>query len=82
LPFVYIVQCADKTYYTGWTVDIKQRIKEHNSGKGAKYTRARLPVRLVYQEKINEKSAALKREMEIKRLSRVQKAQLIKSKSV
>ncbi|MCK9479430.1 MAG: GIY-YIG nuclease family protein [Firmicutes bacterium] len=82
MPFVYIVQCADKTYYTGWTVDIKQRIKEHNSGKGAKYTRARLPVRLVYQEKINEKSAALKREMEIKRLSRVQKAQLIKSKSV
>lgn len=77
MPFVYIVQCADNTYYTGWAVDIKQRIKEHNSGKGARYTRARLPVKLVYQEELKDKSAALRREIEIKRLKRAQKIKLI-----
>ena len=60
--YVYILECADKTLYTGWTVNLENRLKTHNSGKGAKYTRGRLPVKLVYFEKHNNKSMALKRE--------------------
>lgn len=75
--YVYLLQCADGTLYTGYTDDPVRRTKMHNAGKGAKYTRARLPVELVYQEACADKSAALRREYEIKQLTRVQKLKLI-----
>lgn len=75
--YIYIVKCNDDTLYTGWTTDLKRRIKCHNSGKGAKYTRCRLPVELVYFEEYEDKSTALKREYEIKQLSRCEKLLLI-----
>lgn len=76
--YVYMVECADNTLYTGYTNNITHRIKEHNSGKtGAKYTRSRRPVRLVYTELCATLSDALKREGEIKRLSRAEKLLLI-----
>ena len=75
--FVYIVECADKTLYTGWTTDIERRLKAHNAGKGARYTRERRPVRLVYTEEVADRGAALKRELKIKRMRRSQKLKLI-----
>lgn len=75
--FTYIVECADGTLYTGWTVDVKQRLLAHNQKKGAKYTRMRVPVVLVYVESLNSKQLAQKREYEIKQLSRQDKLQLI-----
>lgn len=75
--YVYLLRCADGTLYTGYTDDPVRRTKVHNAGKGAKYTRARLPVELVYQEACADKSAALRRESEIKQLTRVQKLKLI-----
>ncbi len=75
--WVYMVQCADGSLYTGCTNDLVQRIEVHNSGKGAKYTRARLPVKLVYQEEAADRSAAQIREAEIKKLKRGEKQQLI-----
>ena len=75
--YVYRLRCADGTLYTGYTDDPVRRTKIHNAGKGAKYTRARLPVELVYQEACADKSAALRREYEIKQLTRVQKLKLI-----
>ncbi|MEG2935489.1 MAG: GIY-YIG nuclease family protein [Clostridium sp.] len=75
--YIYIVRCSDDTLYTGWTTNIERRIKCHNSGKGAKYTRCRLPVELVYFESFQDKSTALKREYEIKQLSRDKKLLLI-----
>ena len=75
--YVYLLRCADGTLYTGYTNDPVRRTKIHNAGKGAKYTRARLPVELVYQEACADKSAALRREYEIKQLTRVQKLKLI-----
>ena len=75
--YVYLLRCADGTLYTGYTDDPVRRTKVHNAGKGAKYTRARLPVELVYQEACADKSAALQREYEIKQLTRVQKLKLI-----
>ena len=75
--YVYILRCADDTLYTGSTTDPERRVKTHNSGKGAKYTRSRLPVALVYQESLPDKSAALRREAAIKRLTRQQKLDLI-----
>jgi putative endonuclease len=77
--YVYIVQCADATYYTGWTNDLKKRIEAHNAGKGAKYTKSRRPVQLVYYETYATKSEAMAREYAIKQLSRQEKAQLIKA---
>ena len=77
--FVYIVKCKDKTYYTGYTNNIEKRLKAHNDGKGAKYTRVRLPVQLVYKETYETKSEALKREYAIKKLTRTQKEKLIQS---
>ena len=77
--FVYILQCGDDTLYTGLTTDLEKRIKTHNLGKGAKYTRSHLPVKLVYSEKLNDKSLAHKREAEIKKLTRRQKQELIKN---
>ncbi len=76
--FVYIVLCADNSLYTGWTTDIEARIKEHNCGSGAKYTRSRRPVSLVYQEAFLQKSDALKREIQIKKLSKKQKLNLLR----
>lgn len=75
--YVYLLRCVDGTLYTGYTDDPVRRTKVHNAGKGAKYTRARLPVELVYQEACADKSAALRREYEIKQLTRVQKLKLI-----
>ncbi len=79
--FTYILRCADNTLYTGYTDDIEKRVLVHNSGKGAKYTRARLPVSLVYFEKHENKSDALKREAQIKKLSRQEKFMLIQEKT-
>ena len=77
INFVYILLCSDNTLYTGWTNDLEGRISSHNSGLGAKYTRTRLPVKLVYWEQHKTKSEALKREAEIKKLSRGRKLALI-----
>ena len=81
MHYVYIVECADGTYYTGYAVDVEKRVKVHNTGKGAKYTRARLPVKLIYTEAYQDKKAALKREYAIKKLTRLQKEALIYSKN-
>jgi putative endonuclease len=76
--FVYILECADGTLYTGWTVDIDKRVLAHNESKtGAKYTSARRPVKLVYSESFETKSEAMKRECEVKKMSRVGKLGLI-----
>lgn len=75
--FVYIVECADGSLYTGWAVDVERRLAEHNSGRGAAYTRSRLPVRLLYQEQASDRSSALKREREIKNWRRPRKFTLI-----
>ncbi|NLA59269.1 MAG: GIY-YIG nuclease family protein [Firmicutes bacterium] len=80
MHLVYIVECCDGTLYTGYTTDLEQRLKAHNQGRGAKYTRARRPVRLVYWEGCESKSAALRRERHIKSRSREAKLQLIREK--
>jgi putative endonuclease len=77
MNYVYILKCKDETLYTGYTNDLKNRIKVHNSGKGAKYTRCRLPVELVYYEEYETKSEAMKREYYIKGLKRIDKIKLI-----
>lgn len=77
--YVYIVQCHDGSLYTGWTTDVEKRVASHNAGTGAKYTKARRPVTLVYYEALDSKSEALKREAAIKKLSRTEKLELIKS---
>ncbi|RLA68357.1 MAG: GIY-YIG nuclease family protein [Epsilonproteobacteria bacterium] len=79
--YVYIVECADNTFYAGIAIDVERRIQEHNSlGKGAKYTRSRRPVELVYQEVCLDRSKASKREYEIKkRMTRADKIKLINS---
>lgn len=77
MHYVYIVECCDNTLYTGWTVDLDKRIQAHNDGKGAKYTRIRKPVKLVYYEVFDDKSTALKREYEIKQFRREKKYNLI-----
>ena len=74
--YVYILRCADNTLYTGWTNDIDARIKAHNEGRGAKYTRSRRPAMLVYLEELPTKSEALRRECAIKKLTRAQKEAL------
>ena len=75
--FVYMLRCRDGSLYAGYTDDVARRLAVHRSGKGAKYTRSRLPVELVYQEELPDKSAALKREAAIKKLSRQKKLQLM-----
>lgn len=75
--WVYILRCADGTLYTGMTDNVERRAASHNLGKGAKYTRGRRPVTVVYQEPCPDKSAALRREYGIKRLSRAEKLALI-----
>ena len=78
--WVYMLRCRDDTLYTGSTTDPEHRLAVHQSGKGAKYTRSRLPVELVYHEEVPDKSAALKREIAIKRLQKQKKEALIKQK--
>ena len=75
--FVYILRCADNTYYTGIAKDLQARLDTHNSGSGAKYTKTRLPVKIVYQEKSENRSTASKREHAIKKLTRLEKQRLI-----
>lgn len=79
MNYVYILKCNDGTLYTGYTNDLKKRISTHNKGKGAKYTRGRLPVKLVYFEKYISKGEALHREFTIKKMSRQSKLDLIKN---
>lgn len=75
--FIYIVKCKDDSLYTGYAKDVTQRVAKHNNGQGAKYTKIRRPVQLVYQEMFDTKSEALKREYEIKTYTRQQKLELI-----
>ncbi|MGI6106442.1 MAG: GIY-YIG nuclease family protein [Lachnospiraceae bacterium] len=77
MNYVYIVECADGTYYTGWTNSLQKRLDAHNSGRGAKYTHSRRPVRLVYSEAYESESEARTREWQIKQLSRAQKEELV-----
>ena len=74
---LYILRCGDGTLYTGITTDVEKRLEAHRTGKGAKYTRGRAPLELVYREDCGDHSAALKREIEIKKLTRDEKEQLI-----
>jgi putative endonuclease len=76
MHFVYIVQCKDGTLYTGWTTDVEARVKAHNEGAGAKYTKGRGPVTLLHTEAFESKSDALRREMAIKKLPRDEKLAL------
>ena len=77
--FVYLLLCSDNSLYCGWTNDLESRIAAHNAGRGAKYTKSRRPVKLVYFEEHESKSAAMKREWQIKRLSRKEKILLAQS---
>lgn len=81
--YCYIVECADGTYYTGWTVDPERRVAVHNKGRGARYTRTRGPVKLVYVEELPDRKAAMKREIAIKKMKRDGKKKLVgKSRQV
>lgn len=75
--FIYIVECADGTLYTGWTINVEKRVLAHNTKKGAKYTRNRLPVKVVYVESFSSKIEAQQREYAIKQLNRAEKLKLI-----
>ncbi len=76
--YIYILECSDNTLYTGYTNDIDRRVEVHNNKLGAKYTRGRTPVKLVYSEKFETRSEALKREYQIKQLRRKEKLMLVK----
>lgn len=78
--YLYILQCGDGTLYTGITTDVEKRLEAHRSGKGAKYTRGRAPLELLYREPCGTHSDALKRELEVKHLTREEKIILIASK--
>lgn len=77
LNYTYILICKDGTYYTGWTNNLDKRLKDHNAGKGAKYTKARLPVSLIYYEEFQTKEDAMRREYAIKRMARNEKDSLV-----
>ncbi len=77
MNYCYILRCGDGTYYTGWTNDLKKRVAAHQAGKGGKYTRARLPVQLVYYETFLSKQEAMSREYAVKKMSRREKEQLV-----
>ena len=77
--YVYILRCGDGSLYTGITDNIPRRLAAHQAGRGAKYTRGRGPLKLVYQEEVSDKPAALRREIEIKRMKRAEKERLIES---
>lgn len=80
--YVYMLLCSDKTFYTGTSNNVQKRVATHNAGKGAKYTKTRRPVHLMYTEELADKSQALKREIAIKKLTRVQKEALLKSHGI
>ncbi len=77
MSYAYIVRCRDGSLYTGWALDPSARVKAHNAGRGAAYTRSRRPVRLVYHEALPSRSAAMKREAAIKRMNRREKINLV-----
>ncbi|AXG05445.1 GIY-YIG nuclease family protein [Haloplanus rubicundus] len=77
MHYVYVLECADGTYYTGYTTDVERRVAEHDAGEGAKYTRGRTPVELVHVEEYGTRSAAMSREHGIKSLSRQEKERLV-----
>jgi len=77
--YAYMLRCKDNSIYSGFTVDIDKRVETHNSGKGAKYTRARLPVKLEYYEEFDDKKEALKREREFKKFTHTEKERIIKN---
>ena len=82
MNYTYIVKCSDGSLYTGWTNNLEKRIKDHNAGRGAKYTKARRPVKrnsVIYKEEFPTKQEAMKREWEIKRLSRKEKLSMIEN---
>ena len=81
MHFAYLLRCADGTLYGGYTTDLQKRLAAHNSGKGAKYTRSRLPVELVYWEECPTKEAAMSREWQLKHLTREKKLELIAQKA-
>jgi putative endonuclease len=76
--YCYILECADGTFYTGWTTDPERRLSQHNRGVGAKYTSLRRPVKLVYVEEHPNRTSAMKRELAIKKMKRTQKSKLVK----
>jgi putative endonuclease len=80
--FCYIVECADGTLYTGWTKDVERRVREHNAGRGAQYTRSRRPVRLMYVEALPDRAAAMRRERALKTMPRRRKLDLLRQTSV
>lgn len=75
--YCYIVECVDGTYYTGWAVNPEKRVATHNNGRGARYTRTRRPVKLVYIEELPDRKSAMKREIAIKKMKRERKMKLI-----
>ena len=77
MTFVYILECADGTYYTGWTTDLDRRVAVHNAGRGSRYTRLRRPVKLIYWEEHPDRSSAQRRELAVKRLPRARKMALV-----
>ena len=79
MAYVYMVRCRDGSYYSGYAADLVKRVKAHNSGHGAKYTRSRLPVELVYWEELPDKSAALRREAALKKMTHLEKARLVQA---
>jgi len=78
--FVYLLRCVDGTIYTGWTNDVTRRVRAHQQGQGARYTRTRRPVELIYHERLPSRRAAMHREAEIKRMSRARKLALARRK--
>ena len=80
--FCYMVRCANDAYYTGWTTDPLRRAKEHNAGRGARYTKMHGPVELVYVEEVEDHSAALKREAQIKTYNHARKVKMANSRSL
>ena len=80
MNYTYILKCKDGSLYTGWTNDLEQRVAAHNTGKGAKYTKARRPVELVYFEEFETKEQAMKREYSIKQMARKEKIELVRRK--
>lgn len=77
--WIYLLKCRDNTYYCGYTNNLEKRLQLHNSGKASRYTRARLPVKIIYSEKFSTKSGAMKREFQIKKLNKKEKKNLIEN---
>ena len=82
MNYTYIVRCSDGSYYTGWTNNLEKRIQDHNSGHGAKYTKSRRPVELVYYEEFETKEEAMRREYAVKKMKRRQKTELVFGKEI